>query len=377
MNQKDPASPDAELEPLPWEQHMPGAAPAVTPIKTMSLVPHAAMDLQAQIDNAGKFMELQSKIRMMAVKLTNCNDWEDQKGIPYLKWQGAAKIRSAFGVSYTPPDIRREDCRDEKGAYIMYHAEAMVSWQGATIPCVGTGSTRDPFFGKKNGQDIPLSEIDLTDIKKKACTNMLNRGLRDLLGLTFTWEEIDKIVGGTIKEGARKQDYKEGDKPPAGPSSAPAPTYNCPPGGDPAPLPPLTTPAAQAHVYTPGPAPVVVPSTPAPLPQNSGGDVHIPHPAHRQQSAFPPPAKPEHALPPKASGELHTADQTREIVWAQLVEICGPDHAASKLEELTAFQGDRGPVAGKRSMRELTDRQVYRLVKIVGAEHKRFKEAFG
>lgn len=360
MIQKDPEAPtDAELEPLPWEQ-APGPAP-VTPIKTMSLVPHAAMDLQAQIDNAGKFMELQSKIRMMAVKLTNCNDWEDQKGIPYLKWQGAAKIRSAFGVSYTSPDIRREDCRDDKGAYVVFHAEAMVTWQGATIPCVGTGSTRDPFFGKKNGHDIPLSEIDLTDIKKKACTNMLNRGLRDLLGLTFTWEEIDKIVGGGIKEGARKQDYNGPDKPAA---KAPA-------------APEHTPPAAPAHIYTPGPAPVVAYSTPAPLPQNFGGDAHTPPPAPRQQSAFPTPVKPEHALPPKASGEPHAADQTREIVWAQLVEVCGPDHAAAKLEELTGFQGDRGWVNGKRSMRELTDKQVYRLVKIVGAEHERFKEAFG
>ena len=352
---------ESELEKLPWEHEETAVA---APIRQMNLVPQASMDLQTQIDNAGKFMELQSKIRMLAVKLTNCHDWEDQKGIPYLKWQGAAKIRSAFQVSYTTPIITRENCRDEDGPYVIYHAEAMVSWQGASIPCVGTGSTRDPFFGKKNGHEIPLSEIDLTDIKKKACTNMLNRGLRDLLGLTYTWEEIDQIVGGGIKEGARRQDYNGPDKP----AAAPAPAAK-------APAPPATQPLA-------------------PLPQNFGGDIHTPAPemapawvmdasfpaeppAPAQREIFPAPAKPEHAQPPKADGATHSADQVREMVWSQLVEICGPDHAASKLEELTGFQGDRGWVNGKREMRLLTDKQAYRLVKIVGDEHKRFKTAFG
>jgi hypothetical protein len=87
----------------------------------------------------------------------------------------------------------------------------MGRWNNHEESEIGTCSTRDDFFGKKGGQYKPLSEVDLTDIKKKAMTNMANRLIKKLIGLSFSWEEIAELSGNKIKpETVSKVDFQGG-----------------------------------------------------------------------------------------------------------------------------------------------------------------------
>jgi hypothetical protein len=158
------------------------------------------VNLEEAVKNAEKYLEFQDRIRKAAIKLTSLQDWIDEGGKPYCQWTGTSKIANAFGVTYKIENILPEKNSDEHGEYVDYTAVGMVKWNGREVPEVGTGSTRDPFFGKKNGVRIPLSEIDRTDIKKKALTNFLNRGIKDLIGLSFTWQEIETITEGRITQ---------------------------------------------------------------------------------------------------------------------------------------------------------------------------------
>lgn len=154
--------------------------------------------LQQAVDRAEKYLKLNDSIRRLAVNLTNVNDWIDQNGNPYLEWSGASKIANAFGVSVTGTVCEKETIKDDKGEYINYFYTGTGTWNGRETQETGSGSTRDAFFGKANGVWLPLSEIDLTDIRKKAMTNFFNRLIKTLLGLSYTWEEIAEITGGKI-----------------------------------------------------------------------------------------------------------------------------------------------------------------------------------
>ena len=176
-------------------------------------VPANKIDLERSIESASMFLSMQDKIRKMSIKLTNQNDWIAEGGKPYLQWTGASKIAAAFGVSYDDLRFEKETIKDEIGEYINFHALATVRWNGRAVPEIGTGSTRDSFFGKRNKQWIPISEIDLNNIKKKAVTNMLNRGIKSLLGLSFTWEEIESYSDGAIKKsGVSGVTFEKGKK---------------------------------------------------------------------------------------------------------------------------------------------------------------------
>jgi hypothetical protein len=201
------------------EAEQPGQLAVQRPINMMSL---QSVDLEGQLKNAEKFFELQSRIRQLSLNVTNQGDWVDEGNKPYLQWTGTSKIAMAFGVSYKDLIFEKELVKDDKGEYLIYHCMGVVSWQNREVPELGTGSTRDSFFGvrtreKEGGQNgerekyfLPMSEVDITSVKKKALTNMLNRGLKDLLGLSFSWDEIEKNTNGKItKAGSASVSYKD------------------------------------------------------------------------------------------------------------------------------------------------------------------------
>lgn len=167
--------------------------------------------LQQAVDRAEKYLALNDRIRRMAVNLTNCNDWIDQNNTPYLEWSGASKVANAFGVSVTGTVCEKETIEDDRGKYVNYFYTGTGSWNGRETQETGSGSTRDSFFGRANGKDLPLSEIDLTDIRKKAMTNFFNRLIKTLLGLSYTWEEIADITAGRItKDKCQGVSYDKG-----------------------------------------------------------------------------------------------------------------------------------------------------------------------
>jgi hypothetical protein len=336
----------------------PQLAGAVIPVAAMPTLAEPR-DIAHVIEQAGAYMELHDKMRKMAIRLTNHTDWIDERGTPYLQWSGSSKVARAFGVSYDSPRWEKEKIIDDRGEYIIFKCETTVRWNGQEVPELGTGTTRDEFFsvawvnktdatgrwikdsnGKciKEKKVLPLSEIDLTDIQKKALTNCLNRGIRDLLGLRYTWEDIAQYSEGRITKdkclGLKFDGQDKERQKPAAPVAPSAP--NPPPAG-----------AVVPDVKTPAPTPASpvaqpIPSTPANPPISGSACAYI--------------------------SEEHTnltyeqkAQWLKDEMWKRLVFMYGEAGAANQLEEMTTFQGDRGLVSGKRSMDNLTDRQAYRL----------------
>lgn len=156
--------------------------------------------LERQIAIADKYFELHDHIRKRAISLTDRFDWIDQEGKPYLQETGTAKIAMAFNVGQSEATCQKEKETDDRGDYITYSWTTILTWNNRSMSCIGTSSTRDKFFGRKDGKDLPLSEIDLMNVKKKGWTNLMNRGIKNLLGLTFTWEDIEKYSEGKIKK---------------------------------------------------------------------------------------------------------------------------------------------------------------------------------
>lgn len=189
MNNQPPMDPDLFSEP-PATVPAQSPAPATQPINMMS-VASTATDLDTAVQNAEKFVELQSKIRQMAVKVTSIFDWIDEGGKPYLQEQGAQKIAMCFGISIQNVSCETDHNKDSKGDYIVYNYNGEAVWQGRVTPQLGTCSSRDKFFGRRKGELLPLTEVNLPDVRKKAYTNMLNRAIKSCLGLSYTWAEIE------------------------------------------------------------------------------------------------------------------------------------------------------------------------------------------
>jgi hypothetical protein len=172
--------------------------------------------LDRSVAMAERYFAVIDRIRKAAVKATNYRDWVDQEGDPYLEFRGAAKVANAFGVIITDRERERQDYEDDKGPYYVFIERANARWNNRVQPEMGTCSTRDKLFGLRKGENgekvmLPLSEIDITNVMKKAHTNLLNRAIKGLLGLSFSWEELEEISNGTIsKQKCVKVPYRKG-----------------------------------------------------------------------------------------------------------------------------------------------------------------------
>jgi hypothetical protein len=152
------------------------------------------------------------QIREMALKATNALDWIDQEGSPFLQGSGAEKVARRFGLKIW--NVRREKFseRDDQGEYYYFRYTSTVGWGTESVDAVGTCSSRDQFFGKRNGQWLPLAEVDITNIEKSAYTNCISNGVQRFLGIrNVTWEEVEKLTG-VKREQVQKVEYAKGQK---------------------------------------------------------------------------------------------------------------------------------------------------------------------
>ena len=169
-------------------------------------------DLAFAIKTAQETMELVKQIKLLAIKQTNKHDWVDMQGKPYLQSSGAEKIARLFGISWKIIEHKREDKQDDKGAYYIYVYKGEFTMGGKTIEVIGTCSQRDRFFGKDKNSETGFkaaSDVDITNVMKKANTNMINRGITTLLGIrNLTWEEVKQ--GGVDSSQTTKVTYAQG-----------------------------------------------------------------------------------------------------------------------------------------------------------------------
>lgn len=150
-------------------------------------------DLEAALKVAERNELLARKIKTLAIKQTNPKDWADMDGKPYLQASGAEKIARLFGISWRICEgyPQRDDQKDDKGSYYVYTYKGEFEMCGKTIEVIGTCSQRDKFFGRKGGELKNESEIDVTNIIRKAMTNMEVNGITRMLGIrNLTWEEL-------------------------------------------------------------------------------------------------------------------------------------------------------------------------------------------
>lgn len=158
-------------------------------------------DLELAIKNAERTEKLIAKVKQIAIKATNQNDWVDMEGKPYLQSSGAEKIARLFGISWRIiKGPTKEMSTDENGSFFIYSYTGEFSMGSKTIEITGTCSQKDKFFGKRQGKLKLLSEIDECSIIKKAQTNMVVRGITTILGIrNLTWAEIR---GGGVTQSA-------------------------------------------------------------------------------------------------------------------------------------------------------------------------------
>lgn len=167
------------------------ATPEVTPVAPVI----SESDMELALKVAERNEKLCRKIKILSIKQTNRNDWEDMEGKPYLKSSGAEKIARLFGIAWGICEgyPLKEMTNDDKGSFYIYKCQLKVTMGSNSIEVMGTCSQKDKFFGQKKGQPRPLSEIDETNIIRKAYTNAEVNGVTRILGLrNLTWEELEE-----------------------------------------------------------------------------------------------------------------------------------------------------------------------------------------
>lgn len=150
------------------------------------------------IKYAEKRLEHLKKFIGLALTITNPHDWTIIEGQPYLEISGSQKIARLFGVCWRDVKKNKEDKTDSKGSYYVYSYTGtffLAGHEDESVEFLGTCSSRDKFFGTKGGELKDVDDVDELNIMKKAWTNLLNRGIKGLLGLNNLTADMLKNAG--------------------------------------------------------------------------------------------------------------------------------------------------------------------------------------
>jgi len=162
-----------------------------------------ADNLIQMAESAEKRVDAINRIKRVALKVTNARDWTNQNGNPYLQVSGSEKVARLFGISWR---IDEPQLTTEEDGHFSYGYKGYFTFGLATIEFEGSRGSKDPFFSKSHGKDIPPSEIDRNSVKKAALTNTIGNGVTRILGIrNLSWEDL-KDAGIDISKMA-KIDY--------------------------------------------------------------------------------------------------------------------------------------------------------------------------
>lgn len=168
---------------------------------------HVAKQAEARIDAV-------VKIKQLALKVTNANDWVDQDGKPYLMASGSEKIANLFNISWRVDEPTMEQ---EQDGTVTYNYRGTFTLAGRSIDIEGSRSSRDTFFKKYeyvNGQRAGEKPLDRRDLKMAAFTNLLGNGITRVLGIrNLTYEDLQAFAG-IKKEQVKGVKYNKQEKPP-------------------------------------------------------------------------------------------------------------------------------------------------------------------
>lgn len=175
-------------------------------LKTEEEIPAIVSDDLVHISEyAEKRVEAIKRIKRAALAVTSNYDWVSQNEKPYLQVSGAEKIARLFGISWRIDEPEKTTTEDGHYSYIY---KGYFSLGSTIIEAIGSRGSKDPFFSKSHGKDIPPSEINENNVRKAAYTNLLGNGITRLLGLrNLTWEDLK--VSGIEKSKVGRVEYKK------------------------------------------------------------------------------------------------------------------------------------------------------------------------
>jgi hypothetical protein len=179
----------------------------------MISVPERGLAIDTELAEIERNIEFFKKVQQIALKLTRPEDWVDMGSSPYLMDRGAEKIGIAFGVDISDVKLSMEWNEDEQGRYYTFIAsgKAYSKKLGRYVEDIGVCSQRDKFFGLANGKLLPMANVDMANIRRKAVTNLYSRLIKRVTGLMgVTWEDLERA--GITKEATQKVDFKSGKK---------------------------------------------------------------------------------------------------------------------------------------------------------------------
>ncbi len=156
------------------------------------------------VEQAGKQIELRSKLLMIALKALKPHDIQDFDGKPYIEGEGAARIMATvrgFKVGEAKFNI------ETIFPHFFIECNIPMEFLDASTNAIGDCSTADPFFtgrdGKsgqykrhldRTGSEAMAARLIVGDAKKKARENALSRGVTELLGLKgLSWDDLTKL----------------------------------------------------------------------------------------------------------------------------------------------------------------------------------------
>jgi hypothetical protein len=191
---------------------------SVSPETALISVPERGVSIEKELAEIERNVDFFNRVKIIALKMTKPSDWVDMGG-PYLMDRGAQNIAIAFGVDITQEAPRMEWAEDANGRYYMFIASgrAHAKRLNRFIEDIGICSQRDKFFGMSGGKLKEIQDVDMANIIRKASTNLYNRLVKRVIGLSgVTWDDL--AAAGIKRDALAKVEYRSGQQG-GGPSS--------------------------------------------------------------------------------------------------------------------------------------------------------------
>jgi len=167
----------------------------------------------AALVRAQKSVENLVKAQQISLRATNKNDWANMNGKPYLLESGVMKVARVWGLSFRNMTVKRVNETVDGTQIIRFIAQVTATSEGREIQGDGIASSDDDFFSLRKDSsgepyNLPLGEVDLNSVRKKALTNAQSRAIKKLLGLGgLTWEDVNAATTGRGGAMAPSVDY--------------------------------------------------------------------------------------------------------------------------------------------------------------------------
>jgi hypothetical protein len=185
----------------------------LSPEVSLINVPARGINIEHELAEIEKNIQLFNRIKVVALKLTKPSDWVNQGGSPYLMDRGAENVAIAFGVDISDVQLKLEWAEDIKGRYYTYVAsgKAYSKKLARYVEDLGVCSQRDRFFGWDSHARAwrPIEDVDMANIRRKAVTNLYNRLIKRVIGLmNVTFDDLKQA--GIDPERLGKVEYVAG-----------------------------------------------------------------------------------------------------------------------------------------------------------------------